>query len=349
MPLLPAPVWASPGRASRLVEKRRVSAHLARMLTHDSSPGMSDNPFPIDPTGAGDDFVATFQIEETSVRGRIARLGDGVLDSILKRHDYPRWAAHLLGEAVTLAVLVSASLKFDGRVMVQAQGGGPVPLLVAEARSDGGVRGYLRLDKAKWDNLDRINKGQRPHIPQVLGAGVLALLLQPNDPDQAPWQSLVPIEGATLADCAQTWFAQSDQIPTRVRLAVGEISEPGGTKRWRSGGAMIQQVAPDASRGDTTEQWDNARHLFDTIEDIELVDPDVSSSTLLYRLFHEKGVRLEAPKQLTDKCTCSDEKLLNTLRQMPRDELETLATQDGAITADCQFCGRLYRFPVEKI
>lgn len=319
------------------------------MLTHDSSPGMSDKPFPIDPTGAGDDFVATFQIEDTSVRGRIARLGDGVLDPILKRHDYPRWAAHLLGEAVTLAVLVSASLKFDGRVMVQAQGGGPVPLLVAEARSDGGVRGYLRLDKAKWDNLDRINKGQRPHIPQVLGAGVLALLLQPNDPDQQPWQSLVPIEGATLADCAQTWFAQSDQIPTRVRLTVAEISEPGGTKRWRSGGAMIQQVAADDSRGDTVEQWDNARHLFDTVQDIELVDPDVSSSTLLFRLFHEAGVRLEEPKPLTDKCTCSDEKLLTTLRQMPRDELETLAAADGAITADCQFCGRLYRFPVDTI
>ena len=319
------------------------------MLTHDSSPGMSDKPFPIDPTGAGDDFVATFQIEDTSVRGRIARLGDGVLDPILKRHDYPRWAAHLLGEAVTLAVLVSASLKFDGRVMVQAQGGGPVPLLVAEARSDGGVRGYLRLDKAKWENLDRINKGQRPHIPQVLGAGVLALLLQPNDPDQAPWQSLVPIEGATLADCAQTWFAQSDQVPTRVRLTVAEISEPGGTKRWRSGGAMIQQVAADASRGDTVEQWDNARHLFDTVQDIELVDPDVSSATLLFRLFHENGVRLEEPKALSDKCTCSDEKLLTTLRQMPRDELETLAAEDGAITADCQFCGRLYRFPVDKI
>lgn len=327
----------------------RPNAHLARMLTHDSSHGMADKPMPNDPFGAGDDFVATFQIEDTSVRGRIARLGDGVLDPILKRHDYPRWAAHLLGEAVTLAVLVSASLKFDGRVMVQAQGGGPVPLLVAEARSDGGVRGYLKLDKAKWDNLDRINKGQRPHIPQVLGAGVMALLLQPNDPDQAPWQSMVPIEGATLADCAQTWFAQSDQIPTRVRLTVAEISELGGTKRWRSGGALIQQVAGDVSRGDTQEQWDNARHLFDTITDLELADPDLSSAELLLRLFHESGVRLEPPKPLTDKCTCSDEKLLTTLRSMPKDEIKTLADESGAITADCQFCGRLYRFPIETI
>jgi len=310
---------------------------------------MADKSMPNDPLGAGDDFVASFQIEDTSVRGRIARLGDGVLDPILKRHDYPRWAAHLLGEAVTLAVLVSASLKFDGRVMVQAQGEGPVPLMVAEARSDGGVRGYLRLDKTKWDNLDRINKGQRPHMPQLMAKGVLALLLQPNDPDQAPWQSLVPVEGATLADCAQVWFSQSDQVPTRVRLAVAEISELGGARRWRSGGALIQQVAGDAARGATDEPWENARHLFDTIEDIELVDPDVSSARLLFRLFHENGVRLEPPKPLIDKCTCSDEKLLTTLRQMPRDEIVSLAEADGAITADCQFCGRLYRFPVDRI
>ncbi|MEZ6030089.1 MAG: Hsp33 family molecular chaperone HslO [Hyphomonadaceae bacterium] len=299
--------------------------------------------------GAGDDFVASFQIEDTSVRGRIARLGDGVLDPILKRHDYPRWAAYLLGEAVTLAVLVSASLKFDGKVLVQAQGEGPVSLLVAEARSDGGVRGYLRLNKEKWENLERVNKGQRPHIPQALGRGVMALMLQPTDPDQSPWQSMVPIEGATLADCAQMWFSQSEQVPTRVRLAVAEVSEPGGTKRWRSGGALIQQVAGDAARGATDEPWDNARHLFDTVEDIELVDPDLSSGTLLFRLFHESGVRLEAPRPLSDKCTCSEEKLLATIAQMDRGEIKSLADADGAITADCQFCGRVYRFDVDGL
>ena len=299
--------------------------------------------------GAGDDFVASFQIEDTSVRGRIARLGDGVLDSILKRHDYPRWAAYLLGEAVTLAVLVSASLKFDGKVLVQAQGEGPVSLLVAEARSDGGVRGYLRLNKPKWDELERVNKGQRPHIPQVLGKGVLALLLQPNDPDQSPWQSMVPIEGATLAACAQMWFSQSEQVPTRVRLAVAEVSQPGGVKRWRSGGALIQQVAGDAARGSTDEPWENARHLFDTIEDMELVDPDVSSGTLLFRLFHESGVRMEEPRALSDKCTCSEEKLLDTIRQMDRAEIKTMANADGAITADCQFCGRHYSFDANSI
>lgn len=310
---------------------------------------MAENTTKIDLLGVGDDFVATFQIEDTSVRGRIARLGDGVLDPILKRHDYPRWAAHLLGEAVTLAVLVSASLKFDGKVMVQAQGEGPVSLLVAEARSDGGVRGYLRLNKEKWDFVDRVNKGARPHIPQALGRGVMALMLQPNDPDQAPWQSMVPIEGATLSDCAQMWFSQSEQVPTRVRLAVAEISEPGGTKRWRSGGALIQQVAGDDARGSTDEPWDNARYLFDTIEDIELVDPDVPSGLLLFRLFHESGVRIEPPKSLSDKCTCSDERLLATIRTMDTEEVKSLADADGAISADCQFCGRVYRFAANSI
>jgi hypothetical protein len=129
----PAARRAGSGRR-QAVESVAGRPHLARMLTHDSSPDMPNTLVPIDPLGAGDDFVATFQIEDTSVRGRIARLGDGVLDPILKRHAYPRWAAYLLGEAVTLAVLVSASLKFDGKVMVQAQGEGPVSLMVAEAR-----------------------------------------------------------------------------------------------------------------------------------------------------------------------------------------------------------------------
>ena len=299
-----------------------------------------------DPLGAGDDFVASFQIEDEPVRGRIARLGDGTLDPILKRHDYPRWAAHLLGEAITLVVLISASLKFDGRVMVQAQGDGPVSLLVAEARSDGGLRGYLQLNQEKWDRLDRINKGARPHIPQVIGRGVLAMMLAPSDPHRTPYQSVVPIDGATLADCAQSWFSQSEQIPTRIRLAVGEISEPGGAKRWRAGGALIQQVAGDDARGDTEDSWNTAQHLFATLTDLELADPDLSSGQLLFRLFHESGVRLEPPRPLMDQCTCSEEKLLATLKAMPPDQVLELAGEEGEVAADCQFCGRIYRFPV---
>lgn len=302
-----------------------------------------------DPLGAGDDFVAAFQIEDEPVRGRIARLGEATLDAILKRHDYPRWAATLLGEAVTLAVLISAALKVGGKIVVQAEGDGPVSLLVAEARVDGGVRGYLRLNRDKWDNLDRINKGARPHIPQLLGAGVMGVIYVPDDPAMAPYSGLVPLTGATLADCAQMYFAQSEQIPTRVRLAVGELSEPGGTKSWRSGGALLQQVAGDTARGDTAEAWNTASILFDTVTDLELADPDLSSGELLYRLFNEQGVRLETPRRLTDRCTCSQDKLMATLRGMPAEEIRALAEEDGQLSADCQFCGRIYRFPAADL
>ena len=292
-----------------------------------------------------DDFVATFQIEGAPVRGRIARLGDGALDGILKRHDYPRWAAHLLGEALTLAVLTSASLKFDGQVIVQAQGDGPISLLVAEARSDGGIRGYLRLNREKWERLDRINRGARPHIPQVLGAGVMAIILAPNDRRQEPYQGVVPLDGGTLEACAQTYFSQSEQIPTRIRLAVAELTEAGGVKRWRSGGALLQQVAGDDARGDTAESWDNARALFDTVTDLELADPDLPSDRLLYRLFHENGVRMGALRPVTDSCSCSEDRLRRTLEAMPKEEVLSLAEDDGMIVADCQFCSRVYRFP----
>jgi molecular chaperone Hsp33 len=305
---------------------------------------MAKNPTLDDLLGANDDFVAAFQIEDTPVRGRITRLGEGTLDAILKRHDYPRWAATLLGEAVTLAVLASASVKFDGRVVVQAEGDGPVSLLVAEARTDGGVRGYLRLNKEKWEKLEKVNKGQRPHIPQVVGKGVMGIILVPDDPDSQAYSGVVPLDGATLADCAQMYFAQSEQIPTRVKIAVGELSEPGGTHSWRSGGALLQQVAGDTERGETEDAWNTASILFDTVTDVELADPDLSSGALLYRLFHEQGVRLELPRKLADACTCSEEKLMATLRAMPREEVLKLAEEDGKISADCQFCGRIYRF-----
>lgn len=296
--------------------------------------------------GEGDDFVASFQIEDQPVRGRIVRLGDATLDAILKRHDYPKWAAHLLGEALTLAVLAVASLKIEGKVTVQAQGDGPVSLMVAEARSDGGLRGYMRLDREKWDRLDAVNKGGRPHVPQAIGKGLLAMMLSPDDPDQSPYQGIVPLDGATLADCAQAYFTQSEQIPTRVHLAVAEVIEPGKSNRWRSGGALLQQVAADDARGETAEQWNTASILFDTLSDVELADPDLSSGRLLFRLFNEDGVRLEPLKRVEDRCTCTQDALLRSLSNLTAEEVRSLAEKDGTIRAGCQFCARSYAIPL---
>lgn len=302
-----------------------------------------------DPLGESDDIVASFQLERSSVRGRITRLGDHTIDSILKRHDYPRWAAHLLGEALALAVLTVATMKFEGRIVVQAEGDGPISMLMAEARTDGGVRGHLRINTDAWNRLEAAHGEDRPHMQQMIGKGVLGLIIIQDDPNTHPYQGVVPLEGATLADCAQLYFAQSEQIPTRVALAVEEILEPEGTRRWRCGAAIIQQVAGDDARGDTREDWDHACALFDTLTPEELADEKISAARLLFRLYHEEGVRLEPPKLLRDNCTCSEERLRNTLSSMPPTEIASLAEDDGVLVADCQFCGRIYRIPADDL
>ena len=295
------------------------------------------------------DFVLNFQIDRQPVRGRLAMLGDGALDPILHRHDYPRELARLLGEALTLAALVGSSLKFKGRLLVQAEGDGIVSMLVGEYTTDGSLRGYLRYDAERWANLDRINKGQRPHVPQLFGSGALGLIILHDDPSMQSYQGLVPLEKGTLAECAEVYFNQSEQVPTRVRLAVGELTEAGGKPAWRAGGALIQQVAGDSARGETREAWETAQALFATLTDAELVDPAVGPKTLLFRLFHEDGVRVEPAQALADACTCSEERLRGTLSSMPEAALRDLVEPDGSLKADCQFCGRMYRIPLRDI
>ena len=302
-----------------------------------------------DPLGAGDDIVATFQLERSTVRGRITRLGDATIDSILKRHAYPRWAAHALGEAITLAVLTAATLKVDGRILVQAEGDGPVSMLVAEARTDGGVRGYLKLNRDAWARLETALDGRRPKVAEMIGQGVLALMIVQDQSLSQPYQGVVPLDGDTLGDCAEHYFAQSEQIPTRVKLSVADFAEPGGTKAWRAGGAIIQQVAADNARGETSDDWDHANALFDTLTDAELTDAELSTGRLLFRLFHEEGVRLEPSQSLLDSCTCSAQRLSQTLRAMPAREVREMADEDGMLVADCQFCGRIYRIPADDV
>ncbi len=298
---------------------------------------------------AEDDLVATFQIEDQPVRGRIARMGEHSLTPIIQRHDYPDGVARLLGEALALAALVGSSLKFSGKLLVQAQGEGPISLLVAEYRTDGGLRGYARFDKEKWERLDRINRGARAHMPQVFGSGVLALIMVRDGAESQPYQGIVAMERATLAECAETYFSQSEQVPTRVALSVAELRAPGAAASWRAGGLMVQQVAADDARGETEDAWRTADALFSTLTDTELVDPDLPADRLLYRLFHEDGVRLEAASRLRDECTCNETRLRETLTTMPDAALREMVEPDGALAADCQFCSRIYRIPIDDV
>lgn len=298
----------------------------------------------------GEDMVAAFQIEGEPVRGRIARLGSASLDPILKRHDYDAELARLLGEALMLAALVGSAMKFEGKVMVQAEGNGPVSLMVAEYSVNGDLRGYVRRDREKWAGLMRVNKGARPHVPQLFGSGgVLGLIIIHDDPSMRPYQGVVPLQKATLAECAEEYFRRSEQVETRIALGVGELSVPGAGSDWRGGGLLIQKVAGDETRGDTDEAWEMAEALFATLTDAELIAPDVSPSWLLYRLFHETGVRLGETQGLVDACSCNEERLRGTLQGLSDDGLRDLVEPDGTLSINCQFCNRHYSIPLDDV
>jgi len=296
------------------------------------------------------DFVANFQIEQRPVRGRVVKLGELTLDGILSRHAYPKTLARVLGEAVTLAALVGSSLKFEGRLLVQAEGDGPVSMLVGEYRTDGSLRGYARFDKDRWENLDRINRGARPHMPQLFGKnGRLGLILVSDTAGTQPYQGIVPLTEGTLAECAEVYFRDSEQVPSRVALSVAELAVPGEETSWRAGGMLVQQIAPDDARGETHDAWDEAKALFATLTDGELADPDLPADQLLFRLFHETGVRMEEPLSLRDACTCNKERLIATLKSMPDAELRELVEEDGTLSIDCQFCNRHYSIAIDDV
>lgn len=291
----------------------------------------------------GDDQVAPFSMDGAPVRGRIARLGPASIDPILKRHAYPRPVALLLGEAVALAALVGSLLKTQGRLVVQAQGEGPVPLLVAEYRSGGALRGYARMKPGAQEEL---SESGRMAPDALLGAGALVMTLE-QEIGRPTHQGVVALDGQTLAVCAETYFRESEQTPTRVRLAVGELS--GARHAWRAGGALIQRIAGDAARGDTQEDWSRAEYLFATLEDAELVDPALGSGRVLYRLFHEEDVRMAGAQRLVDHCGCDRGRLAAVLQRFGPEELQDFVEPDGAIHAKCQFCGRDYRIAPEEV
>ncbi|MGH7022496.1 MAG: Hsp33 family molecular chaperone [Caulobacteraceae bacterium] len=293
---------------------------------------------------AADDIVAPFQIETQPVRGRIVRLGAAV-DEILTRHAYPEPVANLLGEACALAALVGASLKFEGRLIVQAQGDGPVAYVVADYDTAGALRGYCRFDAAR---VAAVSQGfARPGAGALLGAGAFVMTID-QGPDMDRYQGVTPIEGETLALAAETYFSRSEQTPTRVRLAVGQVDAGEGPK-WRAGGVLIQNIAEDDARGSTAEAWTTAQALFETIGEDELIDPTVPAETLLWRLFHEEGVRLFRPKPIAAFCRCSKERIVEVLNSFPAAERAAMIEADGRIRVTCEYCARVYDVAPEAV
>lgn len=304
------------------------------MTDHAPSP----SPVPVD------DLAAAFQIEGWPVRGRLVRLGDAI-DTVLSAHDYPEPVAALLGETCALAALVGSALKFEGRLIVQAQGDGPVRYVVADYDTQGLLRGYCRFDA---DEVAAASTGfSRPGARTLLGQGLFVMTLD-QGPDFERHQGVTPIEGESLSLAAEHYFRQSEQVPTRVRLAVGAVDRGDGPK-WRAGGVMIQVVAGDSARGSTEEVWERSEALFQTLGDDELLDPQVGPETLLFRLFHEDGVRLEAARPLRAVCRCSADRIAAVLGSFGEDERREMVEADGKIRVTCEYCSTVYEIAPESV
>ena len=293
-----------------------------------------------------DDLAAPFQIENQPVRGRLVRLGPAV-DEVLTRHDYPTAVANLLGETCALAALVGASLKFEGRLIVQAQGDGPVSYVVADYDTEGSLRGYCRYDAERLAAVQTETGFRAPGAQALLGQGVFIMTID-QGADTERYQGVTPIEGETLAFCAERYFAQSEQTPTRVRLAVGQ-SDTGAGPKWRAGGILLQNIAEDDARGGTAEAWREAQFLFETVGEDELIDPSLTPETLLHRLFHEQGVRLFSAQPLKAFCRCNEERILTVLQSFGASERAEMVEPDGRIHVTCEYCSRVYKVEPQAV
>lgn len=280
-----------------------------------------------------DDVVQPFQIETSGLRGRMVRLG-GMLDEILNRHDYPAPVAQLLGETVVLAGILASGLKYDGIFTLQAKGDGPVSLMVADVTSSGDVRGYARYDG------DRLPADGAADVPRLLGDGYLAFTVDQGAHTER-YQGIVELTGDSLAECVTHYFRQSEQIKAGIKLAVGRAHD-----RWRAGGLMVQRL-PDQERivpaSDREDDWRRAMILMDSATDAELLDPALPANSLLFRLFHEDGIRVYTPSELRAACRCSRDRVANALASIPRGEFDELKI-DGFVEVTCEFCNATYRF-----
>jgi molecular chaperone Hsp33 len=309
---------------------------------------------------AVDDIVLPFEVSKLDLRGRVVRLGP-VVDEILEKHAYPPAVAKLLGEAIVLTVMLGSALKIEGRFILQTQTEGPVRMLVVDFMAPNKVRACARFDRQQVEEVIASGKSDSG---AMLGDGHLAMTID-QGPDMSRYQGLVALNGGSLEDAAHEYFLRSEQIPTRVRLAVAEelrAGEGGASHRWRAGGIMLQFLpkSPERARvadlhpGDAPEgiephilpedeSWVEGRALVETVEDLELIDPALSSERLVYRLFHEPGVRVFDPTDVRAECSCSREAVESMLKSFSQDDRDHLV-ENGRIQVTCEFCSATYQF-----
>jgi molecular chaperone Hsp33 len=317
-----------------------------------------------------DDTVLPFQLDASDIRGRVARL-DGVLEQVLAQHDYPAAIESLVAEMALLTALIGQTIDLRWKLSLQVRGDGPARLIATDyyGPTDAGDPARLRA-YASFD-AERLAAGAtRAEVPfELIGKGYFAILIDQGEGTQ-PYQGITPIAGGALSACAETYFAQSEQIPTRFALAHGASAPEGAGSRWRAGGMMLQHMpkaSPFAAGGeggsgegglltaddildeDDGENWRRANLLLDTTAEQELIGPDLAPTDLLTRLFHQEGPRVYDPQPVRFGCSCSADKVRQSLSIYSAKDIATMTTEAGIVTADCQFCGAHYEFDPETL
>ena len=313
---------------------------------------------------AWDDTVLPFQLDNSDIRGRVARL-DGVLEAVLEQHEYPPLIEGLVAEMALLTALIGQTMKLRWKLSLQVRASGPARLIATDyygPTEDGEparIRAYASYD------ADTLDESADPF--SQIGNGYFAILIDQGE-GMTPYQGITPIAGGSLSACAETYFAQSEQIPTRFKLTYGRSQTPGEAATWRAGGVMLQHMpkasplmdAGDADSDglltatsllddDSGENWTRANTLLDTVEEIELIGPSVTPADLLIRLFHEEAPRVYDAQTVRFGYTCSEDRVRQSLSIYSAKDIETMTTEDGSVTADCQFCGSHYAFDPKSL
>ncbi|WP_439522746.1 Hsp33 family molecular chaperone HslO [Marivita sp.] len=305
---------------------------------------------------AWDDTVLPFQLDHSDIRGRVTRL-DGVLSGILKQHNYPPSVEALVAEMALLTALIGQTIKLRWKLSLQVQSKGAVRMIATDFYAPevegepARIRAYASFDP------DRVTDG--PAMEQI-GEGYFAIMLDQGQGMQ-PYKGITPLSGDTLSSCAEAYFAQSEQLPTKFALSFGRSSEPGVAERWRAGGIMIQHMpeaspfakdggsgegglllADDLLTDEEGENWKRVNFHLATVEAMELIGPSLPTTDLLFRLFHEEGLRVFDASPVRFGCSCSEDRVRQSLSIYSAKDIETMTTDEGRVTADCQFCGAHY-------
>lgn len=306
---------------------------------------------------AWDDTILPFQLDRSDIRGRVARL-DGVLDGVLKQHSYPPQVEALVAEMALLTALIGQTIKLRWKLSLQVQSNGPVRMIATdyygpEKEGDPArIRAYASFDESRL--TDDVPFAQ-------VGSGYFAIMIDQGK-GMAPYKGITSLEGDSIKACAEAYFAQSEQLATRFALRFGKSTEPGVSEHWRAGGIMLQHMpkasphvsdeggsgeagllhAGDILDGDDEENWNRANILLDTVEDIEMIGPTVPPTQLLLRLFHEEAPRVYDPQSVCFGCTCSEDRVRQSLSIYSVKDIARMTTPEGRVTADCQFCGAHY-------